>query len=145
MSEKFRIEKLIDYITNIIEELNSDYLEINADWLGIEANNYSIDKIPTDSNVESWIIPCSRKRDVYTLRSRENYSSDLNNNLQNIGFFEKLEKKIRPLTTQLKQKLSLKNLTAKRNSLRKKKSRLKMENRHLIWSKKMKHQPSLKK
>lgn len=94
MSEKFRIEKLIDYITNIIEELNSDYLEINADWLGIEANNYSIDKIPTDSNVENWIIPCSRKRDVYTLRSRENYSSDLINNLQNIGFFEKLEKKI---------------------------------------------------
>ena len=88
MSEKFRIEKLIDYITNIIEELNSDYLEINADWLGIEANNYSIDKIPTDSNVEGWIIPCSRKRDVYTLRSRENYSSDLINNLQNIGFFE---------------------------------------------------------
>ena len=36
---------------------------------------------------------CSRKRDVYTLRSRENYSSDLINNLQNIGFFEKLEKK----------------------------------------------------
>lgn len=94
MNEDLRIKKIIDYITLVIEELNKDYLEINADWLGIEANNYSIDKIPTDSTVENWIIPFSKKKDIYSLRSRECYSSDVINNLQNIGFFEKLEKKI---------------------------------------------------
>lgn len=94
MSEDLRIKKIIDYITTVIEELNKDYLDVNADWLGIEANNYSIDKIPTDSTIENWIIPFSKKKDIYSLRSREYYSSDVINNLQNIGFFEKLEKKI---------------------------------------------------
>lgn len=94
MNEDLRIKKIIDYITTVIEELNKDYLEVNADWLGIEANNYSIDKIPTDSTIENWIIPFSKKKDIYSLRSRENYSSNVINNLQNIGFFEKLEKKI---------------------------------------------------
>lgn len=94
MNEELRIKKIIDYITTLIEELNSDYLQVNADWLGIEASNYSVDKVPVDSNMEKWIIPCFVKRDVYTLRTRENYSSDVINNLQNIGFFEKLERKI---------------------------------------------------
>ena len=94
MNEDLRIKKIIDYITTVIEELNKDYLEVNADWLGIEANNYSIDKIPTDSTIENWIIPFYKKKDIYSLRSREYYSSDVINNLQNIGFFEKLEKKI---------------------------------------------------
>ena len=94
MNEDLRIQKIIDYVTDLIKELNSDYLQVNADWLGIEASNYSVDKVPVDSNMEKWIIPCFVKRDVYTLRTRENYSSDLINNLQNIGFFEKLERKI---------------------------------------------------
>ena len=94
MSEDLRIQKIIDYVTDLIKELNSDYLQVNADWLGIEASNYSVDKVPVDSNMEKWIIPCFVKRDVYTLRTRENYSSDVINNLQNIGFFEKLERKI---------------------------------------------------
>ena len=94
MNEDLRIQKIIDYITDLIKELNSDYLQVNADWLGIEVSNYSVDKVPVDSNMEKWIIPCFVKRDVYTLRTRENYSSDVINNLQNIGFFEKLERKI---------------------------------------------------
>ena len=94
MNDELRIQKIIDYVTDLIKELNSDYLQVNADWLGIEASNYSVDKVPVDSNMEKWIIPCFVKRDVYTLRTRENYSSDVINNLQNIGFFEKLERKI---------------------------------------------------
>lgn len=94
MNENLRIQKIIDYVTDLIKELNSDYLQVNADWLGIEASNYSVDKVPVDSNMEKWIIPCFVKRDVYTLRTRENYSSDVINNLQNIGFFEKIERKI---------------------------------------------------
>ena len=41
MSEDLRIQKIIDYVTDLIKELNSDYLQVNADWLGIEASNYS--------------------------------------------------------------------------------------------------------
>ena len=56
--------------------------------------DFSLNKIPTDPNVENWIIGKSKKKDVYSFRSRKAYSRDTINNLQNIGFFEDLEKKI---------------------------------------------------
>ena len=90
-----RITKLRDYLINIIDTLvnNEDY-EINADFLG-DTGDFSIDKIPTSSEVETWITGVEIHRDVYVLRSRQTYSQDLINNLNNIGFFEKFEEIIR--------------------------------------------------
>lgn len=86
-----RIAKLGEYLETILEELNSKYKKINADFLGIEVNNYSLDKIPTASTVEKWIIGPKKCRDVYSFRSRNAYSSDRLNNLKNIGFFEEFQ------------------------------------------------------
>lgn len=86
-----RIAKLGEYLETILEELNSKYKKINADFLGIEVNNYSLDKIPTASVVEPYIIGGSLCRDVYSFRSRNAYSSDRLNNLKNIGFFEEFQ------------------------------------------------------
>jgi len=91
----YRISRLRQYLFDTINTLTSsrDYL-INADFLG-SVGDYSLDKIPTDTSVEKWIIGVEKKRDVYSFRSRKAYSRDTINNLKNIGFFEDLEYKIK--------------------------------------------------
>lgn len=88
----YRISKLRDYLFNVINE-NSNY-QINADMLG-KVGDYSLDKIPTNTEVESWIIGVQKRKDVYSFRSRKSYSQDTINNLKNIGFFEEFENKIK--------------------------------------------------
>ena len=90
--ENTRIAKLGKYLESILEELNSKYKKINADFLGIEVDNYSLDKIPTASEVETWLTGTKICRDVYSFRSRNAYSSDRLSNLKNIGFFETFQK-----------------------------------------------------
>lgn len=92
--ENTRIAKLGKYLETILEELNDKYRKINADFLGIEVNNYSLDKIPTASEVETWLTGTKICRDVYSFRSRNAYSSNRLNNLKNIGFFEEFQKVI---------------------------------------------------
>ena len=90
--ENTRIAKLGKYLETILEELNNKYKKINADFLGIDVNNYSLDKIPTVSEVETWLTGTKICRDVYSFRSRNAYSSDRLSNLKNIGFFEAFQK-----------------------------------------------------
>lgn len=96
MIEENRIAKLRAYLINVIDELVDDSnFQINADMLSNDVNNYSLDKIPSEPVVEEWIIGGGIKKDLYSFRSRMSYSQDTVNNLQNIGFFEKFEKKIK--------------------------------------------------
>ena len=92
--ENTRIAKLGKYLETILEELNSNYKKINADFLEIDVNNYSLDKIPTVSEVETWLTGTKICKDVYSFRSRNPYSSNRLNNLKNIGFFETFQKVI---------------------------------------------------
>lgn len=91
-----RISKLRNYLFEIINTLttNSNY-QINANMLSNKVGDYSLDKIPTSSTVESWITGIEIYRDVYSFRSRKSYSQDTINNLKNIGFFEEFERKIK--------------------------------------------------
>lgn len=91
-----RINSLRVYLCEVIEALttNKNY-KINANMLSKNINNYSLDKIPTASTVEKWITGLEIHRDVYSFRSRKEYSTNEINNLQNIGFFEKFESKIK--------------------------------------------------
>jgi hypothetical protein len=86
-----RITKLRTYLFTILDELidNKGY-QINANFLQ-NINNYSIDRLPVDNEVENWIIPIKKYREVYELRSMKSYSADVMENLKNIGFFENLE------------------------------------------------------
>ena len=91
-----RIAKLRKYFFDIIDTLTTDKkYQINADMLDNEINNYSLDKIPTDTQVEKWITGVEIHRDVFSFRSRKAYSPDTINNLSNIGFFEEFENKIK--------------------------------------------------
>ena len=87
----YRISKLRDYLFNKINTLttNRDY-QISADFLG-KVGDFSLEKIPTNIEVENWIVPMSIHKDVYSFRSRKAYSQDTLNNLKNIGFFEEFE------------------------------------------------------
>ena len=93
--EDARISKLREYLFQVLNEFtNSEQYQINSDFLG-DVGDFSLDKIPVESEIEPWIIPMERCQDVYSLRSRRYYSQDTINNLKNIGFFESFESKIK--------------------------------------------------
>lgn len=90
----YRIVKLRNYLFDVINTLTTDRnYQINADFLG-DVGDFSLNKIPTDPNVEKWIIGIDVQKDTYSFRSRKSYSRDTINNLENIGFFEELQRKI---------------------------------------------------
>lgn len=92
---ELRITKLRAYLISVLDTLLTDTkYSINANMLSADPNNYSLDKIPVDKSVEMWITGDAIHRDVYSFRSRNNYSQDTLNNLKNIGFFEVFEDKI---------------------------------------------------
>ena len=92
----FRISKLREYLFDIIDTLkNTNEYQINADMLDNDIDNYSLDKVPTESTVEKWIMGIEIHKDVFSFRSRVAYSQDVINNLANIGFFEQFEKLIK--------------------------------------------------
>ena len=87
-----RISKLRTYLFSIIDTLATDRnYQINANMLSNDINNYSLDKIPTSSQVERWVTGLEIHRDVFSFKSRNAYSQDVINNLSNIGFFEQFE------------------------------------------------------
>ena len=90
-----RITKLRAYLMSVISELIEQYGEMNINFLSKEPNNYSLDKIPVNPTQEQWIIGNFLNRDVYSFRSRVNYSADTMTNIENIGFFETFEKLIK--------------------------------------------------
>ena len=90
-----RVTKLRTYLMDIITELIGQYGEMNINFLSDEPNNYSLDKIPVVREVQRWIIGDTLYRDVYSFRSRMNYSADTMTNIENIGFYETFEKMIK--------------------------------------------------
>lgn len=89
--DNYRITKLRQYLFEVINTLTADQkYQINADMLGT-IGDFSLDKIPTNTEVSKWIIGIQVKKDVYSFRSRKAYSQDTINNLKNIGFFEEFE------------------------------------------------------
>ena len=94
--EDLRISKLREYLFDVINTLttNRNY-QINANMLSNNIGDYSLDKIPTNTDVEKWIIGVSTKKEIYSFRSRKTYSQDTIVNLKNIGFFEQFENAIK--------------------------------------------------
>lgn len=87
-----RITKLRTYLFNIVDTLMDDTkYQINANMLSNDINNYSLDKIPTASTVEKWIMGVEIHKDTFYFRGRFPYSQDTSVNLTNIGFFEDFE------------------------------------------------------
>lgn len=93
--QTLRISKLRDYLFGVINTITDDTnYQINADMLG-DIDNFSLDKMPVNTQVEKWITGRTKKREVYSFRNRKAYSQDTIDNLLNIGFFEQFESKIK--------------------------------------------------
>ena len=95
MNEEYRITKLRNYIYDILNELTDSTSMVNIDFLDNDVGNYSINKIPTESLVKHYIAGIDICKDVYNFFSKRHYSADVIENLDNIGFFEKFEEKIK--------------------------------------------------
>lgn len=94
--EDLRISKLREYLFDVINNLTSNRsYQINANMLSNNINDYSLDKIPVEKEIENWIIGVVIHRDVYSFRSRKSYSQDTIVNLKNMGFFEQFENAIK--------------------------------------------------
>lgn len=92
MQDNYRIAKLRDYLFNVINTLTTDRnYQINANMLSNKIDDYSLDKIPTDKEVEKWITGLEIHKEIYSFRSIKSYSQDAIVNLKKMGFFEEFE------------------------------------------------------
>ena len=91
-TEDTRLSKLRDYLFGIINTLttNRNY-QINANMLSNDIDDYSLDKMPDQTKIESYITGTKRYREVYSFKSRKVYSQDILTNLETMGFFEQFE------------------------------------------------------
>lgn len=89
------VTKLREYLMGIISQLKENYEQLNINFLSNEPDNYSLDKIPVQKEVERWIIGPALNRNVYSFRSRMEYSADVITNIENLGFYENFEKIIK--------------------------------------------------
>lgn len=90
-----RVTKLRAYLFNIISSLDEQYKQINVNFLSNDVNNYSLDKIPMQTNNNGWIIGNILQTEVYSFRSRMNYGADAITNIENVGFYETFERIIK--------------------------------------------------
>lgn len=90
-----RITKLRSWLMTIIGELNEEYKQVNINFLDNKPDNYSIDKIPTETVADHWILGDILRQETYSFRSRMEYSADTISNIKNIGFFEAFENKVK--------------------------------------------------
>ena len=90
-TNNLRVTKLREYLMSTISEIKQKYNQLNVDFLSNEPDNYSLDKIPVEKEVERWIIGDILNRDLFSFRSRMNYSADTISNIENIGFYETFE------------------------------------------------------
>lgn len=95
MEEETRISKFRSYLFEIINTLttNRNY-QINTNMLSNEIDDYSLDKLPDQTKIEEYITGTKRYREVYSFKSRKEYSQDTLTNLETMGFFEQFENAI---------------------------------------------------
>lgn len=63
----------------------------HVDFLGIDPINYSIDTVPVESTIKRYADGGVLKQYNFVFASRETYGQDRAKNIQNSGFYEKLE------------------------------------------------------
>lgn len=63
---------------------------INVDFLGADVGEYTIDSIPSTPIIKHYVDGGSLRQFVFVFASKEYYSSDFLQNIENAGFYEKL-------------------------------------------------------
>lgn len=82
--------KIIESVKNFI--LTCPYLEelaaINVDFLPESPDTYSIEEVPTNAVIQTYLDGSQERQFVFVFASRFYYSDETRNNIENSGFYE---------------------------------------------------------
>lgn len=65
-----------------------EHSKINVDYLGVGAVEYSIDPVPSDSIIKTYVDGGALKQYMFAFGSREYYGDDTLQNMDNSGFYQ---------------------------------------------------------
>ena len=82
--------KIIESVKNFI--LTCPYLTelaaVNVDFLPDSQDTYSIEEVPTNSVIKTYLDGSQERQYVFVFASRFHYSDETKNNIENSGFYE---------------------------------------------------------
>ena len=87
------IEKIRDYFNEHVT-LAEEFNEILVDFLGKDATSYSIEPIPTDRVLRPYTDGGGLYQLVFQFGSKEFYDDSLNQNIENLNFYERFANEI---------------------------------------------------
>ena len=87
------LEKIREYFKKKVT-LAEEFNEILVDFLGKEATSYSIEPIPTDKVLRPYTDGGGLYQLVFQFGSKEFYDESLNQNIENLNFYERLQNEI---------------------------------------------------
>lgn len=84
---------IIESVKNFI--LTCPYLDalkqVNVNFLPDKPDTYSIEEIPTEPVIRTFVDGSSERQFVFVFASRLHYSDEIRNNIDNSGFFESFQ------------------------------------------------------
>lgn len=83
------IEAVRDYIMTC--PLLEDLARINVEFLPEDTSTYSIESVPTQTIISTYIDGSTTRQFVFVFASRLLYTEELRNNIENSGFYEAFE------------------------------------------------------
>ena len=63
-------------------------VKVNVDYLEDKPTTYSIEEVPSDVVIQKYVDGSSKRQYVFVFASRESYSEDVIDNINNSGFYE---------------------------------------------------------
>lgn len=87
------LEKIRKYFKENVT-LAEEFNEILVDFLGKEATSYSIEPIPTEKVLRPYTDGGGLYQLVFQFGSKEFYDESLNQNIENLNFYERLQNEI---------------------------------------------------
>jgi hypothetical protein len=87
------LEKIREYFEKKVT-LAEEFNEILVDFLGKEATSYSIEPIPTEKVLRPYTDGGGLYQLVFQFGSKEFYDESLNQNIENLNFYERLQNEI---------------------------------------------------
>lgn len=89
------IDSLRDYMRNLtcLDTFNNA-IRINVNYLEPNTDTYSIEEVPVDPILKTYVNGDSIRQYAFIFTSREPYSVDVLQNIDNSGFYEKLAEEI---------------------------------------------------
>lgn len=85
------IDSIRDYIKQcpFLEEFNNA-IRVNVNYLDSEIDTYSIEEVPTQPIIKRYVNGDTLRQYDFIFTSKEPYGSDVFQNIENSGFYEKL-------------------------------------------------------